>query len=221
MNTETDLLDFARGPALEAALIILVFGMFWRLVGVLALRRSRDLSEPRVRHAWLGGIRTIFTRMWPRREFRPRILHWEAVSYLFHFALAVVILGLVPHILLIRDITGLSWPGLPTGVITFAAGVALISLLALLAHRATHPVLRRISNFDDYFSWLLVFAPLLTGLMAYYHLGGPYEDLLAVHMLSAELLLAWLPFSKLAHTVLFLFSRGVTGTIYSRRGAQT
>ena len=40
-------------------------------------------------------------------------------------------------------------------------------------------------------------------------------------MLSAELLLVWLPFSKLAHTVLFLFSRGVTGTIYSRRGAQT
>ena len=221
MSTETDLLDFARGPALEAALVILVFGMFWRLVAVLALRRSRDLSEPRVRHAWLLGVRTIFTRMWPRREFRPRILHWEAVSYVFHFGLALVILGLVPHILLIRDITGLSWPGLPTGVITFAAGVALISLLALLAHRATHPVLRRISNFDDYFSWLLVFAPLLTGLMAYYHLGGPYEDLLAVHMLSAELLLAWLPFSKLAHTVLFLFSRGVTGTIYSRRGAQT
>jgi hypothetical protein len=57
MSTETDLLDFARGPALEAALIILVFGVFWRLVGVLALRRPRDLSEPRVRHAWLGGVR--------------------------------------------------------------------------------------------------------------------------------------------------------------------
>ena len=26
MSTETDLLDFARGPALEAALIILVWG---------------------------------------------------------------------------------------------------------------------------------------------------------------------------------------------------
>jgi hypothetical protein len=40
-----------------------------------------------------------------------------------------------------------------------------------------------------------------------------------VHLLSVELLLVWLPFSKLSHAFLAFASRGVTGAAFARKGA--
>ncbi len=213
------LLDFARGPGFEVAVAMLAFGVVWRLVGILALRRPVDHSEPRTGWGWVGGLRLVFSRSWPRREFRERVLHWDIISYLFHIGYAVAILGYVPHILVIRNLTGLRWPGLPGGVIAFFAGISAAALLALLGHRMSSPVLRRLSNFDDYFSWLVVFAPLVTGLMAYYNMGDSYQLVLGLHVLFGDLLLAWLPFGKIMHVILFAFSRATTGTVYGRRGA--
>jgi nitrate reductase gamma subunit len=212
-------LDFARGPAFEVALAMLVFGIAWRLVGILALRRALDHSEPRAGFGRMRGLRMIVSRSWPRPEFRERVLHWDIVSYLFHIGYAVAILGYVPHILLIRNLLGLSWPGLPGGVIAFAAGLSAASMLALLGHRMSSPVLRQLSNFDDYFSWFVTFAPLVTGLMAYYNIGNSYQLVLGLHVLSGDILFAWLPFGKIMHVILFAFSRGTTGTVYGRRGA--
>lgn len=213
------LLAFARGPAFEAALALLIFGIVWRLVGILALKRPVDHSEPRSGSGWAGGLRVIVSRSWPRREFRERVLHWDIVSYLFHIGYAVAIFGYIPHILVVRSLTGLQWAGLPGGVIAFAAGISAASLLALLSHRLTSPVLRQLSNLDDYFSWFVAFVPLVTGLMAYYNIGGSYQFVLGLHILSGDILFAWLPFGKIMHVILITFSRGRTGAVYGRRGA--
>ena len=82
-------------------------------------------------------------------------------------------------------------------------------------------MLRVLSNFDDYFSWAVVAAPLVTGLMATAHLGGPYETLLGVHILSFEVLLVWFPFGKLMHAFLFAPSRAAAGYVFTRKGAST
>ena len=213
------LLDFARGPAFEAALAIMTFGIAWRLAGILALARSVDRSEPRSRFSGLRGLRIIVSRSWPRAEFRERVLEWDIVGYLFHIGYAVAILGYAPHIVLIRNLFGLRWPGLPGGIIAFAAGVSAASLLALLGHRLRSPVLRQISNFDDYFTWLVTFVPLVTGLMAYYGIGADFQMMLGLHILSADILFVWLPFGKLMHVILLVLSRGATGAAYGRRGA--
>ena len=44
-----DLLEFARGPALQAAAYILVAGTIWRIVGIVLLKEKPDFSEPRQR----------------------------------------------------------------------------------------------------------------------------------------------------------------------------
>ncbi len=49
------LLDFARGPALEASLIIFVAGTLWRFLGVLLLPWRLVAAEPRARRA--SGVR--------------------------------------------------------------------------------------------------------------------------------------------------------------------
>ncbi len=41
----------------------------------------------------------------------------------------------------------------------------------------------------------------------------------AIHLLSVELLFAWLPFGKLGHAFLVFFSRGSAGAALARKGA--
>lgn len=215
------LLDFARGPALQWSLVILLLGTAWRLLGILLLRRKPDYSEPRDASPAWGAVRTVFTRMWPRKEFQARTAYGVALGYVFHVGLAIVVFLFVPHILFIRDLTGLSWGGLPSGVIYATGVVTLIALVAALARRLAHPVLRLLSNFDDYFSWFVTTAPVVSGLLAVAHLGARYETLLALHILSVELLFVWFPFGKLMHAILFAMSRGTSGALLARKGAAT
>ena len=225
------LLDFARGPALQWSIVIFVVGVLWRLLGVLLLRTRKDLSEPRKDAAW-KGLRLIALRSWPRKEFLGGTAFGEVMGYAFHIGFLLALFFYVPHVLFFADIarglfgtdlhglTGLNWPTLPNGVVTLLSAISIAALVAVLIHRIVSPVKRLISNFDDYFSWLVTIAPLATGMAAFAHLGGwPYERLLAVHLLSAELLLVWFPFGKLMHAFTIFVARGSTGMLFERKGA--
>ncbi len=225
------LLEFARGPALQWSVAIFLFGLLWRLVGIFFLRTKADLSAPRNPAKW-KGLRLIALRSWPRKEFLGGTAFGEVMGYAFHIGFLVTLFFYVPHLLFFEDvfegligtdfegIFGFRWPALPTAAVTFLAAISIAALFAVLIHRIANPVKRLISNFDDYFSWLLTVAPLITGLLAYAHAGGlRYETLLGVHILSAEALLVWFPFGKLIHAFTIFAARGSTGMIFERRGA--
>lgn len=214
-----DLLDIARGPALQWALMIMVGGILWRLLGILMLRQKADLSDARRSDTTAGAFRLIGNRFWPRKEFLPRTAFHSTMSYVFHIGFLLVLLFYGPHILFFKSITGLSWPNLPSGLIYVAGALTVGALLALAVRRLTHPVLRLISNFDDWFSWFVTIAPVATGLAAFSSLGLRYETLLGLHILSIELLMVWLPFGKLMHMFLAFLSRGTTGALLTRKGA--
>jgi nitrate reductase gamma subunit len=194
-GSKMDLLVFARGPGLHWALVIMVFGICWR-VAVYALARSeRDLY-------------------WARKQFWLGRGHWQIESYVMHVGLLIVLFGFVPHIQLVRDLTGIGWPGLPIGLVWFAGALTIAAMVAVLIHRPPDEEPRTLrARLDEYFSWLVVLAPLLTGLLAFPHLGGasltpPWAALLTAHLLSAELLMVWLPFGRLAHLALMPLLRG-------------
>ncbi|PLX36257.1 MAG: nitrate reductase [Hyphomicrobiales bacterium] len=217
-----DLLDFARGPAIQFALVVFALGTLWRLVGVLLLPLRRDFSKPRegAPSSFMGALGTIVGRMWPNKAFISRTLFTTLNSYVFHIGLAIVVFGLAPHILFIKDITGLSWPALPSNVILAVGVITMVSLFAALARRIFHPVGRILSRGDDYISWVMTMLPVLTGLLATTHLGARYETLLAIHILTVAAFFIWFPFGKLMHAFLFVFSRGATGIRFSHRGVK-
>jgi len=217
-----ELLDFARGPALQVALAVFVLGILWRLASLLLLPRTRDRSagKPGARPAFLAATREIVRRTAPDQAFGRNSLVALANGYVFHIGLLIVVVGFAPHIVFFRDLLGLSWPGLPNNVI-FAAGVITVaSMLVALMRRFLNPVQRLISTADDYFSWLVTFLPVLTGLLANSHLWVRYETMLAIHLLSVELFLIWLPFGKLMHLALVFVTRSQIGTHLAHRGAQ-
>jgi nitrate reductase gamma subunit len=178
-------LDFARGPGLHWALVVMVTGFCWRGAD-FALRRG----EPNLH--------------WARKGLHVPDRRWQLDSYAMHAGLLIVIFGFAPHILFIRAMSGLDWPSLPTAIVLAAAIVSVASMVAVLIHRVTTPEPSIFSAFDDYFTWSAVFVAMLTGLMCYPHLGGapairPYAMLLTAHLVAVELLMVWLPFGKLIH----------------------
>lgn len=216
---DADLLTLARGPALAGSLIIMLAGIFWRLAGVLLLRRKPDYSEPRSTATVAGALELIVMRSWPRKEFAGRTMFNEVTGYAFHIGLFIVIFGYGPHIQFFKDVLGFGWPALPNGLVYLTGAITVGVLIAVVIRRMANPVLRLISNFDDYFSWFVTVAPVATGMLAFSHLGGPYQTLLAIHILSVELLFVWLPFGKLMHMFLVFISRGTTGALFTRKGA--
>jgi nitrate reductase gamma subunit len=216
------LLEFARGPGLQWSLLIFTFGVFWRLIGPFIIPHRVKLSTPRCPKSktWLLGLKAIETRSWPVEEFHRVIWFQHYSGYIWHISFFIVLLFFQPHIAFFESIIGLSWPGLPNDVILVTGAMAVATLIALLARRLSHPVLRKISNADDYMSWLVTILPLITGFLAYAHVGARYETMLALHILSVELLLIWFPFGKLMHAILVFPSRFQTGASFGRRGVR-
>jgi len=225
-----DLLSFARGPGMFWAVTIFVVGVLWKLVAVLLLRAKPDLSAARNPSAWTG-LRLILSRTWPRREFMQGTAFGVVFGYVFHIGFLLALVFYLPHILFFEDVFkgllgvnfqtlfGVPWPYFSGGMINFFGAVSVAALIALLVHRIVHPVKRLISNFDDYFSWLVTIVPFVTGMLAYSHVGAPYQTLIALHLLSVELLLVWFPFGKLMHAFTVFLSRGTQGMQFERKGA--
>lgn len=217
-----ELLQFARGPALTVAISIFLLGTLWRLIGVLLLEWRRIHAAPRkgTAPAPVNAVTAVFSKMLPHATFLKSSLFSIVNSYVFHIGLAISVLLFAPHILFIKSLVGLSWPSLPSNVVLAVAVVTAASLIAALFHRLANPVQRLISRADDYLSWLLTFLPVITGIAAVAHLGGPYETLLAVHILTVCAFLIWFPFGKLMHAFLFVLSRGATGVRLKQRGSE-
>ena len=208
-----DLLAFARGPALAVSAVIFVLGLAWRLRGIFSRPRRPEYSQPRGSG---GGLRAIFVKMLPPRGVKIRGAQMLN-AYAYHIGLALVAFGFAPHIAFIARHLGFGWPPLPDAVTYVATAMAIVGLTVALVMRLSDGVLRLLSNFDDYFSWVVTMLPLLTGMAL---LPMPADrTYLAIHLLSLELLLVWLPFGKLAHVVLVFVSRWRTGADFARKGA--
>jgi nitrate reductase gamma subunit len=216
-----DLLSFARGAGLKFALAVFCVGVLWRIVAFALLRIRRDLNEPRASmvKSLGGGLLAVGSRSWPHPEFIGRTGAGEALGYSYHLGLFAVVLLFGPHITFFGSLFGLTWPGLPSSVITVISVLTFTLFLAVLFRRVTHPVLRMLSNFDDYFSWFITMLVIVTGLAATAHIGGPYETLLGLHILSFDVLLVWFPFGKLMHAFYIFPSRAINGSLLARKGA--
>jgi nitrate reductase gamma subunit len=217
------LLDFSRGIGLQVSVLIMIIGLFWRSAGILLLRRRPQyaLSRTSLIGRVAGGAAMIFTRSFPRRTFFPRIGVSVALSTIFHLGfLAIIFMG-APHILIIHQLTGLSWPNLPKGLVVIISGLTAAAMIAMLVRRIAHPVTRLLSTIDDYLTWLVVFLPVLTGIVLSGETVAEYETLLALHILSVELMMIWLPFGKLMHGMLVFASRATMGFNFARKGAAT
>lgn len=210
-------LNFVQGPLWYASLAIFVVGVLWRLYEIFARGTRTDLATPRA-GGTAGALRTVFSRSWTAPGFsRGAVFHLVA-GYMFHLGLFVLLFFAAPHVAFIEQrILGFGWAPAPHWLFILAADLAFAGLVLLWLRRMMHPVMRRISTFDDHAAAILTFAVLFTGCMA---LLESHDGLRALHMLTVCLLLIYFPFSRLMHAFTFVISRSYTGAVMARKGVQ-
>ncbi len=217
---EIEFLNWVRGQGFQIAVVIFIAGIIIRFGEILLLGRKANLAEPKGSEM-MGGLQTIVTRSVPDKSTFKRSTFTVVAGYIFHLGLFVTIFLFAPHILMFKDIIGFSWPSLPTPIVDAMAVVTIIALLAVLTHRMRDSVLKFLTTKEDYLVWMLTILPLITGYMAFHRIGMSAPTLLAIHILSVELLLVVFPFTKLMHTFTFALSRWYNGAISGYRGVQS
>jgi nitrate reductase gamma subunit len=218
--TEIDFLNWVRGPGFQIATIIFVAGVLIRIFEIILLGRKANLAEAKGSEM-SSGLRTIVTRSVPQADSFKRSTFTIVAGYIFHIGLFVTIFLYAPHILLIKDIVGISWPALPTPIVDAFAVISIISLLAILIHRFSNKVLHYLTNFEDLLVWFVTIAPLVTGYIAFHRIGFTAPTLLGIHILSVELLMIVFPFTKLMHAFTLFMARWYNGAISGYRGVES
>jgi nitrate reductase gamma subunit len=193
--------------------------MVYRMLHLVLLGRKNNLATPRGSD-WGPGLRIIWRRSLVSVGLTSRGYFIISAGYVFHIGFLITLLFLSQHIDLFRSVLGFGWPALPPSLISITAILAIAAMIALLVHRYTDPVKRLISDYQDYLTWALTFLPLLTGIMLKQGIGLGYQQMLIVHIITVELLLIAIPFTKLAHMFTTFSARWYNGAISGFKGVK-
>ncbi len=218
--SEIEFLSWVRGPAFQIASVIFVAGVVIRLAEIVLLGRKENLAEANG-SAMNSGLRAIISRSIPDKGTFKRSSFTVVSGYIFHIGLFITIFFFAPHILMFKDVIGFGWPSLPTAIVDAVAVVSIITLLAVLVNRMRDKVLRFLSTSEDYLVWFLTILPLITGYIAFHRIGMTAPSLLAIHILSVELLMVLFPFTKFMHAFTVVLSRWYNGAISGYRGVES
>ncbi len=204
-------LELARGPLFWAALVFMLLGLGRHLVltlweAVRAYRRAGDKEIPGRRVA-----KETVAWLVPVGRLRNRWLY-SATTFLFHVGVILVPLFLAGHIALWREALGIAWPALPNPVATVLTVVVLVTAVAVVVQRVASRESRVLSRFQDYALPLFIAAVFASGFLVMHPSWNPFgrDPALLVHVLSGDLLIFMVPFTKLSHMVLLPLTRLVS-----------
>jgi hypothetical protein len=119
-------------------------------------------------------------------------------------------------LVLFLSIFNITLPGILSLVLSILLWLGVISGSAAIVLRAADPMLRGISNADDYISPVLISLFMITGALHIMGLPGT-----VYFYAAASVLCLYLPWSKVRHCVYFFFARARIGTMQGHRGLLT
>jgi len=200
-------LEFARGPLFAFCFLVMVLGLARHLILQVYLLLNKGHTLRRVRWSMVA----LDSLGWaiPLRHLIRGTVVLTLASVLFHIGVIVVPLFLGDHVLLWETTLGFDLPQIGQRTADILTLSTLACLLVLLFYRIWVPRSRALSRWSDYGLIVAIVLPFATGFMAAHPAWNPvpWQAMMLIHVLSANLLLVLVPFSKLAHVVLFPFDR--------------
>lgn len=207
--------DFLTGPLLWLSLAVFVGGCVWRVVKYvkgLAWQLDRVAYTAHPVPGIKGALRSVFLWLIPFKtaSWRQKPV-FTIMFFVFHIGMVMIPLFLYAHAMLIRESWGIYWPALPGGLAdALTIGVIVVGVLYAI-RRLILAEVRILNTAQDFVVLAIALAPFVTGFICRYQLGGDYNFWLYLHILSGELMLVAIPFTKLSHFVLFFCSRAQLG----------
>ncbi len=218
----TEILTFARGPFFQVALLVFIAGMSYRLIRVIFLGWSKDKVP--AKGSKFGGAVSSFLRgivIWPFVPWQKNTFTKNPVIYLagglFHLGLFVILILGGAHMLVWKSLLGFGWPTLPLPIVDWFATVTIVAMMVLFINRLINPVLKLISGPAEWINLLVVFVPMISGYIMTHHLWFRYEVIYSIHMLAVDVLLIWIPMSRISHFMFYFFSKAIHGADFGKR----
>lgn len=198
--------SFVSGPLLWAALIIFAAGSIYRIGNLFFLINRKEpfiygymsLSATlRSLAHWLVPFNATSWRLHPAMT---------VATFVFHLCLVIMPLFLTAHVVMVKLAWGLGWATLPEQLTDGLTVAVMACCLFFLGRRLVRPEVRYLTTASDYVLLAIAAAPFVSGFMAYHQLGG-YNTWLLLHIVSGEIMLVAIPFTRLSHMLLALFTR--------------
>ncbi len=197
-------LEITKGPLFRLALAVLVLGL-GRLVVLsvwgmaVAIRRAGDRRLP-----YASVLKETISWLVPiHRLHRTRPVYSYA-SFFFHLGILATMLLLQNHVDILHGTLGLAWPALPRLLLDIVTLFAIAAGVYLLLYRVYMAGARALSKGMDYLLMLLLLNLMVSGYVAGQRWNPvPYDGLMLFHTLNGLVLLVLIPFTKIAHCVLF------------------
>jgi nitrate reductase gamma subunit len=199
------------GPVMWACFIVFIFGIIYQVSRLYSLAKKREATM----FSYISlqySLRSIIHWVTPFASHNMRRQPVKTVlGFLFHICLILTPVFLPAHIMLIDEAFDISYLGLPWMLPDVMAVLVIIGTLFFMARRILKPEVRYVTTVSDYLLLFAVAAPFFTGLWLVYHLPG-YDYVFILHILSGQVMLVIIPFTRLSHIFLGLFSRAYTGS---------
>ncbi|MBN2227260.1 MAG: respiratory nitrate reductase subunit gamma [candidate division Zixibacteria bacterium] len=201
--------DFARGPLVWIAFAIFFGGSVYRIISTIMLAKKDKVILPYMRTKY--GLRSIAHWLIPfgSRNMRLRPF-FTIMSFLFHACLLLTPIFTLGHIALWQESWGVSWWHLPDTLSTLMTFIVVAGGVVFVLRRLSDPTVRMVTSFGDFVVVLIVIAPFVTGLLAYYQVFD-YRTIITIHMWTGAIWLASVPFTKIAHMLFFPLTRAYMG----------
>jgi nitrate reductase gamma subunit len=206
--------EFVTGPMAWFSFLVFFIGLFVRSVlYIKGLDSKLDRVTYRVNTAYgvKTAVKSVFYWLLPfgSKSWRthPGI---TMLFFIFHFGLVFTPIFLKAHNMLLKERWGISFITIPEPTADLLTIMVLVSGLFLILRRIALNEVRILTNANDYLVIAITIAPFITGFLAFHHVGD-YQFWLIAHIISGEIMLVAVPFTKLSHCFLFFFSRAQVG----------
>jgi nitrate reductase gamma subunit len=208
MNT---LYNLVSGPLAWLAFIIFIGGSLYRLTNLVVLVHKKE--------------KFIYSYMSLKYSLRS-ILRWSTpfatenmrkhavltiVAFAFHICLILTPVFLLAHVILIEESWDLNWWTLPDVAAEIMTLIVIGGCVFFLVRRMVNPEVKFVTFASDYIILGIVAAPFVTGLLAYYQWFG-YQIFVILHILSGEVMLVAIPFTRLSHMFFAPLTRAYMGS---------
>jgi nitrate reductase gamma subunit len=206
-----DIYQFVSGPLAWLAFTVFIVGSLYRLLNMLVLvhRKERFIFSFM---SWKYSLRSIFHWIIPFASVNMRkhpVL--TLVTFTFHICLLAAPVFLLSHAVLWDEFWNIQLWALPDPVSDVMTLAVICCCVFFGVRRIKEPEVRYLTFASDFVILGMVAAPFVTGFIAY-HQWIDYPVFMVLHILSGEILLAAIPFTRLSHMLFSPFTRAYMGS---------
>jgi len=204
-------IHFIMGPMVWISFLIFFFGVIFRFFKLIKLINEKEIFiytylslkySFRSIFAWLTPFLPVSTRKSPV---------FYSISYVFHLLLFLVPVFLLSHVTLLEESMQWSWISFNDSVADILTLIIIFSLIFFMIRRVVIPEVKFLTRLSDFIFILIVALPFVTGFLAF-HQFFAYKWMVIIHVISGEMMLILIPFTRFFHMFMAPLTRAYTGS---------